>query len=580
MEKFLENLKTMNPIYYAVIALVIILIFLFLFLMKRKSTTKKLKERMAELLIDYNSVKSVPLTFKLNKAIALARVNEAVTEKVTICKEDFELIQGDLSQLSTILADLDDAILSGNQKEAKVNVMDLEGTLERVKGQVTKLDNTLDEVLQKEVEQRARVNDLKERFRLTKESINENRAKLSFSSEALDKQISETEKLFSTFEEWMFVSEFDKAEVALEDIEKSLAVVDSMIVELPDLLAIAQGIIPELIDEVSQLYSKCKQKGLVLEHLEIPTTLEMISQTLKDDLSRLRKGEVEGVAAHLEENKKRLVILIQQLEREEVASTELEGLQNTIDERMAQLEKVYADSILAYEKVSDKFDFSATFKELEIKRTEIDQLTAESNQLRDVRNSKEKPASEYSTNYKEFLHKVTISYNELVEIYQSLNSVRSDEERARKQLLKLHLIMNEIQVKIQRYRLPNISADCDGDIQRAYSYINSIEDLLNESALNLPLLNGTLSEAIDYIYKLYNNVNNIVGMAIMVENTIVFGNRYRSTYHDIDSELTRAELAYRNGEYTQALTIAIRAVEKIHPGSYEQLIKENSGSVA
>ena len=40
---------------------------------------------------------------------------------------------------------------------------------------------------------------------------------------------------------------------------------------------------------------------------------------------------------------------------------------------------------------------------------------------------------------------------------------------------------------------------------------------------------------------------------MMVENTIVFGNRYRSTYADIDSELTRSELSFRNGEYTQAL---------------------------
>ncbi len=51
----------------------------------------------------------------------------------------------------------------------------------------------------------------------------------------------------------------------------------------------------------------------------------------------------------------------------------------------------------------------------------------------------------------------------------------------------------------------------------------------------------------------------------MVENTIVFGNRYRSTYADIDSELTRAELCFRNGQYTKALKIGIQCIEKIHP---------------
>ena len=93
-------------------------------------------------------------------------------------------------------------------------------------------------------------------------------------------------------------------------------------------------------------------------------------------------------------------------------------------------------------------------------------------------------------------------------------------------------------------------------------------------------MNATLNDAIDYIYKLYNNVNNLVAMAIMVENTIVFGNKYRSTYPDIDSELTRAELCFRNGEYTQALTVALATIERIHPGSYEKLIKENAQSAA
>ena len=48
------------------------------------------------------------------------------------------------------------------------------------------------------------------------------------------------------------------------------------------------------------------------------------------------------------------------------------------------------------------------------------------------------------------------------------------------------------------------------------------------------------------------------------------------TYADIDSELTRSELCFRNGEYTKALTIAIATIEKIHPGNYEYMIQENS----
>jgi septation ring formation regulator len=149
-----------------------------------------------------------------------------------------------------------------------------------------------------------------------------------------------------------------------------------------------------------------------------------------------------------------------------------------------------------------------------------------------------------------------------------------------KQLVKLQIIMNQMQVKIRRYKLPNISTAYEEDMNKANTYIHHLEVLLKETPISIQLLNSTLQEALEFIYKLYNNVNNVVGTVVMVENTIVFGNRYRSTYEDIDSELTRSELCFRNGEYTQALQIAISTMEKIHPGNYESIVRENAKSAA
>ena len=151
-----------------------------------------------------------------------------------------------------------------------------------------------------------------------------------------------------------------------------------------------------------------------------------------------------------------------------------------------------------------------------------------------------------------------------------------DEDRAHKQLVKLEIILNQVQVKIRRYKLPNISTQYEKDMAKASKDIAKLKDLMSQAPLNIQVVNTKLQETLDFIYKLYNDVNNVVGTVVMIENTIVFGNRYRSTYQDIDSELTRAELDFRNGEFTQALTKAIATIEKIHPGNYEHMIKENA----
>ena len=64
-------------------------------------------------------------------------------------------------------------------------------------------------------------------------------------------------------------------------------------------------------------------------------------------------------------------------------------------------------------------------------------------------------------------------------------------------------------------------------------------------------------------------------MAIMVENAIVFGNKYRSTYPEVERDLSKAEFSYINGEYTKALTMAISCMEKLFPNKKDNDYLEN-----
>jgi septation ring formation regulator len=210
----------------------------------------------------------------------------------------------------------------------------------------------------------------------------------------------------------------------------------------------------------------------------------------------------------------------------------------------------------------------------------LNELVARKPEVFKIYEAKETPASEVLAALNELNSSISGCNESLVDMKNKIDSATGDEDRAKKQLLKLQVIMNQMQVKIRKYKLPNISETYHEDMSKANEYIHKLQGLIDENPLNMQLLSSTLDEALDFIYKLYNNVNNVVGTVVMVENTIVFGNRYRSTYPDIDSELTRSELSFRNGEYTQALQTAIATIEKIHPGNYEAMIKENARSAA
>jgi len=189
------------------------------------------------------------------------------------------------------------------------------------------------------------------------------------------------------------------------------------------------------------------------------------------------------------------------------------------------------------------------------------------------------PGSALLVSVKDLIQDVSITVDQLNQVKASIESAKSDEERAAKQLMKLYLIMNEVQVKIRKYKLPNISSAYDGDIAKGYTIIQTIDKLLGETPLNISVLNASVNEAIDVVYRLYNNVNNLVGTVEMIENTVVYANKYRPYNAELDAQMTRVELLFRNGDFTAAIKLALSAVENIQPTHYDTLIKENAQSV-
>ncbi|MEG0402889.1 MAG: septation ring formation regulator EzrA [Anaerorhabdus sp.] len=565
---------------FVIIGLAALIILLIVWFIIRKMRSGKLKKRLGDYEIRYNQIKSIPLPYKLNKAVAIARVNQDVMQSVTNCKDDFDLVQSNLKQIAQLLADTEDYLLMNKYSNVKEGLIDLESMLVLGERQVSEMDAFLDTILEKETAQRTEVTGFKDQFRELKAYAMENSASLSFSWNKIEEDIAKTEKMFSNFEEWMYASEFEKASAKLEEIKISIASLEALIKDLPDLLQEARGVLPNLIDEVARNNALLQKKGVSLAHLEVEKNLILITDALKNDLDSLQNGECLGVSDHLLNYKTRLLQLNDQIGKEGVAYDDLQQAISEIEDTTTETADAIRFINETFVKLGDRFGWGDLKEKIAEQETKFTELVEKKNIV--VESVKQSDSSSVENLYKlkELLQDIASCNDEVSKLKDMMDNAHSDEERAKKQLLKLQLIMNEMQVKIRKNRLPAISNTYNEDLAKAFDYISSIEKLIDETPLNVQLLNATLKDAIDFVYKLYNNVNNVVGMAVMVENTIVFGNKYRSTYSDIDSELTRAELCFRNGEYTQALTIAIATIEKIHPGTYETLIKENAKSAA
>ncbi len=572
MNQFLNIISDIR----VVIGIAVLVVVLAVWLIVEKVRTKKARRELEELEKRYMSLKSVPLSLKMNKAVAVSKVNQETAAKMNEANIMFDQIQNSVTNISNLLAETEDNILVGKLRKADGGMSELERELSLSEREVKELDAMLEDILSRETEQRQEVTTLKNRFRALKAEAQEKATALAFCWEAVEQRITKTEKSFSTFEEWMFSSDYDKANTQLGVIQSDMAELEEILATMPGLLEETRGYIPSMVETIVREYTRNRNRGVYLKHLDFEKNLQLIKTELTEDLKVLKNAKFIGVADHIDLYKARLTQLDEAVRKEAQAYDEMKSLSKETEELSVTTNENAGYVEKSFSQASVHFGLESLDETLDTNLAELKRLNDMTPRVIDNVRNYQIPASTVMVSLRELNQDLTRVNEALSEMRSRMESASSDEDRARKQLVKLQIIMNQMQVKIRKYKLPNISKTYEEDMRKANSYIQSIETLISESPMNMQLLNATLREALDFIYTLYNNVNNVVGTVVMVENTIVFGNRYRSTYADIDSELTRSELSFRNGEYTQALTTAIATVEKIHPGNYESMIKENA----
>ena len=110
--------------------------------------------------------------------------------------------------------------------------------------------------------------------------------------DVLESQTKSIESKFSQFEEWMFASDYKKAQDMIQEIKDEVAAYDTNLSLIPKLYELARGDIPVLLDRVSESYHEVRNESVYLEHLEVPKNIGILAEVLKSDLKRIAEVDV------------------------------------------------------------------------------------------------------------------------------------------------------------------------------------------------------------------------------------------------------------------------------------------------
>jgi len=156
---------------------------------------------------------------------------------------------------------------------------------------------------------------------------------------------------------------------------------------------------------------------------------------------------------------------------------------------------------------------------------------------------------------------------------RSITSMKDDEYRAKEQLDTIQNLLKQAKYKLKDYKLPIIPSSYFVELKEAQDAIREIVKELDKKPIVIKILNIRVDTARDLVFKIYNKTNNMIKSAMLSEKMIIYGNRYRSSYKEIDSGLEKATTLFYKGMYEQSLNTSIEAISIVENNPLEKIQK-------
>lgn len=555
----------------------ILLIVIVLFVAYRLLKLKHYRKQIVDLENRINAIKSLPLQYRLGRVKGIAKNMPELQEKYELYEEQFSKLSDTLNdEITPLMNEVDEALYYRKLHGVQKKMSKLENEIMHYETDSKQLLKDIEVITEIENIQRLEIIKVKEKYRETNDHYSQIRFKVEDYVPKLQDVFQSIDQQFVQLEDYMNNQQFEEAKQYTEKVSKDIDDLEANLRDLPTYISVTRQYLPKRLNELKTIMDEMMQKDFAVERMKASLRIDKIESDLNETAQAIKDLNLENVGQNIEVMTEDMNLLYADFEKEQNAYTLYEEKRDacykyvsTIDsgltktrEVIKELEKNY---ILSDYEITIEDDYKEFQKVLDDLNDVTEIIESKDFSYQDIIDNFER----ITTNSKPFNDSL-IKHNELAE------SLKIQEKRALDELDNINIVLLEIKSEIRNKHLPMISESYQDYIDDSYQKADAILNFIRQRPIDLKSLSMQVDAARDVIYKLYDNVHNLIVTAEMVEDAIIFGNRYRSSFLEVNTELTKAELLYRNGEYTKALSTAVDIIEKIKPDSYEMLVNKKS----
>lgn len=565
----------MNGVYlliatFFIIAVILVTVVLVLL---SKHKYKKLRQEVETLDKEKNLIASTPVLSELAKVESIVK-NDKMEEKYKNWQKRFEVIKDEkVNLINDMINELD---ISTNQKHYKnvdQKLAKVEMEIYKVRESANELLGEIKEITVSEEKYRSIVTKLKAKYRKLINEFTTHKDDYEEIQEAIELQFENIEKRFLDFEHRMEKNEYDEVVHIVKALDTMIDHMGIVVVEVPNLVLMAQKLIPKRIEEILATSKEMIDNGYNLEYLNIEYNMEECNKNINTIMDRIRVLNLVDCMFDLKTMLDYLDTIFNSFDEERLARKSYEEMVTPFEKKLRKTNRIMKDIYNQLDDIKNMYDLSDDdLKELNELKERLEIAINDYKELLRVKENKEKP---YSYLYKQ----LEVENNILQELevnldnsLKSLGSMYDDEIRAREQLEDIQDLLKQCKVKIRSYKLPIIINNYFIELSEANEAIDEIIKELNKKPIMIKVLNTRVDTARDLVLKLYNTTTDMIKTAQLAEMAIVYGNRYRSEMIEIDRGLDNAEMLYHKGDYKDALDVSLSSIELIEADIHKKLL--------
>lgn len=570
MKNFIEYVGVRNLIIFGAI-LVALIIFMIVY---HSIKLKIYRQEILDLQNQINGIKTLPLQYRLGRVQSIAKNMPEVAEEYEQFTKDFEKItEFQKNELGVLVNEVDESLFYGKTHGIKKKFALIREMTQRYDHDAKDLLARIEKVTEIENIQRVEIIRVKGKYREVGNEYEKIRVKVEeFVPHALE-MFKELDDDFVKLETLMNNQMFADAKNFTEEIENRIDSLQENLKDLPSYVYVVSDLLPSKIDKVDELITSLEGDEYALEEMNIAARRQEVDEQMEESVAHVKNVDIKGAAEVLEPLTGLIEELVIDLGKELDSYKQFKEKWRESYNELQRLTDVYQNTMKEYRRLITEFVIDEEKVVISKKYEEFKQIQKDANDLIEQMESGHFAYANMLEHVENLYDRMMQHDAYLEEFKKQKEDIDTKNQKTEELLENINIVLLEIKSEIKNEHLPLVNDSYRDYIADSYNKVEEIKRFKTHKPVVLNELCAKVEGARDVIYKLYDNVHNMIVTAGMVEDAIVYANRYRSMFLEVNTELTKAEVLFRNGEYRNALQVAVDILERLEPGKYEELIK-------